>query len=101
MGLTGNTQIKFMQLHGNLPGRLVFGVPGKNGVTFTPHVSEDGILSWTNDGGLENPAPVKIPGGSADPEAIEKAIEEYLAANPPSAGKDGTGITNITIEEVN
>lgn len=28
---------------------------GKNGITFTPHISDDFILSWTNDGGLENP----------------------------------------------
>lgn len=35
---------------------------GQNGATFTPHVSEDGILSWTNDRGLPNPAPVRIKG---------------------------------------
>lgn len=31
-----------------------------DGATFTPHVSDDLILSWTNDGGLENPDPVDI-----------------------------------------
>ena len=35
---------------------------GKNGVTYTPEVSEDGTLSWTNDGGLPNPTPVNIKG---------------------------------------
>ena len=35
-------------------------VGAADGVTFTPHVSDDLILSWTNDGGLENPAPVDI-----------------------------------------
>lgn len=40
------------------------GEDGKPGVTFTPSVSEDGTLSWTNDGGLENPAPVTIKGSS-------------------------------------
>lgn len=34
---------------------------GKDGVTFFPSVS-DGVLSWTNDGGLENPEPVDISG---------------------------------------
>ena len=28
---------------------------GKDGATFTPHVSDDGVLSWSNDNGLENP----------------------------------------------
>lgn len=35
---------------------------GKDGVTFTPSVSDDGIISWENDGGLPNPPPVNIKG---------------------------------------
>ena len=35
-------------------------VAGADGVTFIPHMSEDCILSWTNDGGLENPPPVDL-----------------------------------------
>ena len=31
-----------------------------NGVTFTPSISDDGVLSWTNNGGLENPKSLKI-----------------------------------------
>lgn len=42
------------------------GAPGKDGTTFTPHVSEDGELSWTNDGGLPNPDPVNIRGEKGD-----------------------------------
>lgn len=41
------------------------GEAGKNGVTFTPSVSEAGVLSWTNDGGLPNPDPVNIKGDAA------------------------------------
>lgn len=33
-----------------------------DGVTFTPFVSSEGVISWTNNGGLENPAPVSIKG---------------------------------------
>ncbi len=33
-----------------------------NGVVFVPNVSEDGVLSWTNNGKLPNPAPVKVKG---------------------------------------
>lgn len=32
------------------------------GVTFYPSVSDDGIISWTNDGNLPNPEPVNIRG---------------------------------------
>lgn len=35
---------------------------GENGATFTPAVSADGTLTWTNDKGLENPASVNIKG---------------------------------------
>ena len=37
-----------------------------NGVTFIPNVSSDGVLSWTNDGGLTNPTPVNIKGEKGD-----------------------------------
>ena len=30
--------------------------------TFTPSVSAEGVISWTNDGDLENPTPVNIKG---------------------------------------
>lgn len=46
------------------------GDPGKNGtdgVTFTPSVSEEGVISWTNDGGLSNPEPVDIKGPPGPP----------------------------------
>lgn len=35
---------------------------GGDGITFTPSVSEQGIISWTNDGGLPNPEPRNIRG---------------------------------------
>lgn len=38
------------------------GPEGKQGVTFTPLVDASGNLSWTNDGGRENPATVNIRG---------------------------------------
>lgn len=36
--------------------------PGDSGATFTPSVSADGVISWTNDKGLANPSPVNIKG---------------------------------------
>jgi len=34
----------------------------EDGATFVPAVSATGVLSWSNDGGLPNPAPVSIQG---------------------------------------
>ena len=42
------------------------GKPGDNGVTFTPSVSENGDLSWRNNGGLPNPQTVNIRGPKGD-----------------------------------
>ena len=36
------------------------------GGTFTPSVDSSGVLSWTNDIGLENPAPINIKGEKGD-----------------------------------
>lgn len=38
------------------------GDKGAVGAHFTPSVSDDGVLSWTNNGELENPQPVNIRG---------------------------------------
>ena len=35
-------------------------IAGAAGVTFIPHVDDDHILTWTNDGGLPNPEPVDL-----------------------------------------
>lgn len=47
------------------------GSAGAPGATFTPHVSEDGVLSWTNDAGLPNPDPINIGGGSLLPATVD------------------------------
>ena len=36
------------------------GVDGDDGTTFTPSVSSAGVISWTNDGGKQNPASVDL-----------------------------------------
>lgn len=42
------------------------GEPGESGATFTPSVNASGDLSWSNDGGLPNPATVNIKGPKGD-----------------------------------
>lgn len=37
-----------------------------SGVVFTPSVSSEGVISWTNNGGLSNPPPVNIKGPKGD-----------------------------------
>lgn len=40
--------------------------PGPNGVTFIPSVSEEGVISFVNNGGLPNPNPVNIKGPTGE-----------------------------------
>lgn len=56
------------------------GEDGKDGATFTPSVSTSGVLSWTNNRGLSNPASVNIKGDKGD-------TGDTGATGP--AGKDG------------
>lgn len=35
-------------------------IKGDKGYFYTPHISEDGILTWSNNGNLENPQPFNI-----------------------------------------
>ena len=51
----------------------------RSGATFTPHVSDDGVLSWTNDKGLENPKSVSIKG--KDGKAPVKGVDYFTEAD--------------------
>jgi hypothetical protein len=58
----------------NMAAKIV--LSGGDGVTFIPSVSKDGIISWTNDGGLPNPEPRDITGpqGEQGPQGIRGPI---------------------------
>lgn len=67
-----NDGVNWMQLSGP-------GLPGVDGVTFTPSVSEAGVISWTNDGEEENPDPVDImgpPGAAAGFGTVSATVDE-------------------------
>lgn len=72
------------------------GVPGADGTTFTPSVSAAGVLSWTNDGGKANPAPVNLKGpqgetGPTGPQGETGPQGPTGATGPQGApGKDYT-----------
>lgn len=58
---------------------------GANGATFVPAVSSSGVLSWTNNGNLENPTPVTIKGADG------------TNGTNGTNGTDGVSVTNATI----
>ena len=65
----------------------VTGVPGEDGAdgaTFTPHMSDSGILTWTNNAGLENPEAIDLTG----PRGVQGA-----------AGVNGKSPYQIAVEE--
>lgn len=51
---------------------------GLKGATFIPKVDAEGNLSWTNDGGLENPAVVNITGPKGDKGDIPVKGRDYF-----------------------
>lgn len=67
------------------------GGSGTNGVTFTPSVSAAGVISWTNDGGLENPASVNIKGPAGA--AGAKGDKGDTGATGAKGEKGDTGAT--------
>lgn len=81
-----NDQVNWMQLSGP-------GLPGADGVTFTPSVSEAGEISWTNDGEKENPEPVDImgPPGAAAGFGTVTATADNTSSETPSVDVQASG----------
>ena len=63
------------------------GKDGTNGYTFTPAVSSEGVISWSNNGGLSNPADVNIKGPKG---------EQGTKGDNGETGATGDGIKSIT-----
>lgn len=63
-GLKGNTGPQGEQ--GPVGPKGEQGDTGARGITFTPVVDSKGNISWSNDGGLENPQTVNITGPKGD-----------------------------------
>lgn len=71
------------------------GGTGENGATFIPFVSEDGIISWTNDKGLPNPDPVNIRGADAITDQSYDATSENA-----QSGKAVAEAINATVGDI-
>lgn len=66
------------------------GVDGADGAVFTPVVSSNGDLSWTNNGGLENPSKVNLRGPKGE-RGVAGAIFTKVALSGGSATLDPLG----------
>ena len=97
---TGTTTAEIKNGKDGAPGKAGTngkdGAPGADGTTFTPSVSAAGDLSWTNDGGKANPAPVNLKGpqgetGPTGPQGETGPQGPTGATGPQGApGKDYT-----------
>ena len=70
---------------------------GADGTTFTPAVSEQGIISWTNDGDKPNPSPVDIKGPQGETGPAGADGEDGIS--PTVTVTDITGGHRITITD--
>lgn len=57
------------------------GEAGHDGTTFIPHVDDNGLLSWTNDGGLPNPSPVSIKGADGESATLKHLLENVKSSS--------------------
>lgn len=78
---------------GGAPGK-----DGKDGATFTPSVDVSGNLSWSNDGGLPNPATVNIKGEKGDPGEKGDQGEPGADGKPGEPGADGATVQEVLEE---
>lgn len=86
MSLTQGERVFAVAISGTyvlIGGRVQGG--GAPGVTFTPNVSAEGVISWTNDGGLPNPPPVNIMG----PQGIQGLTGQTGPQGPQGPKGDG------------
>lgn len=75
----------------NYPVDFEFGIP--RGATFTPAVAENGDISWTNDGGLDNPQTVNIKGpiGITPDISIDATVDDTTGTPTVEVIKSGVG----------
>ena len=75
------------------------GQQGLQGFTFTPIMSESGILSWINNGNLENPKPINLMGPQGPIGETGPKGEQGLIGNTGPQGKSAIiSKVNATID---
>ena len=98
VGYNGGSYLAMQQVTGVTPSNdgvnwMQLSGPGLPGVTFTPSVSEAGVISWTNDGEEENPDPVDImgPPGAAAGFGTVTATADNTSSETPSVDVQSSG----------
>lgn len=97
------------KLRGQTGAAGAAGAKGATGTTFTPSVSSTGVLSWTNNGSLANPASVNIKGpqgergatGAQGPQGVKgdagtqgpRGLQGATGPQGPKGDKGDTGET--------
>lgn len=80
------------------------GGAGSTGATFTPSVSPDGVISWTNDKELPNPDPVNIKGpeGPQGPRGEDFRVDKiYSSVDEMNAGYATDGLPENSFVLIN
>lgn len=72
------------------------GKDGSDGTTFTPSVSAAGVISWTNDGGKQNPTSRNIKGPQGDTGPTGETGPQGPAGQDGQNGQDGADGTTFT-----
>lgn len=78
------------------------GAPGTDGTTFTPSVSNAGVISWTNDGNKQNPASVDLAAAVIAALPASPTVTTVSGATPSIALADDTvysagTLTSLTV----
>lgn len=74
------------------------GAKGETGAVYTPSVSSDGMISWTNNGGLQNPTSVNIKGPKGDTGATGATPNITASATTLAPGSQATVTKGGTAE---
>lgn len=74
------------------------GAKGETGAVYTPSVSADGTISWTNNGGLQNPTSVNIKGPKGDTGATGATPNITASATTLAPGSQATVTKGGTAE---
>lgn len=75
--------------------RLTFRIPkGDPGAVFTPSVSADGVISWTNNGGLSNPTAQNIKGAQGEPGANGATFTPHITDGDTLSWTNDGGLEN-------
>lgn len=83
---------------GALGNEVSFQAKVPQGVTFTPSVSDAGEISWTNNGGLSNPATKSIKGQKGDTGVSFAGIEYTATSASGGTNKFKVKYSNGTVE---